>query len=125
MKVIKTKAFHRWTLGEKISNRSLLLALDEVERGLIDANLGGQLIKKRLAVGSKGKSGGVRTILVYQENKKAFFIYGFKKNEIDNIGITELKALKKLGELLLSKTDGDINLAIKSKELYEVENEKK
>ena len=65
-----------------------------MERGLIDADLGGHVMKKRIAVGGRGKSGGARTLLAYKSGDKAFFVYGFAKNALANVSADELRALK-------------------------------
>lgn len=119
-----TKEFHKWCKSEKLLDQNLAQAISEIENGLIDTHLGGNLIKKRIAIGSSGKSGGVRTIIAYQTGQKAFFIYGFKKNEMSNLEPSELKALRKFGEVLMSRNDSEINLALKIKQLYEVKYEK-
>jgi len=124
LRVIKTKEFKKWSASEKISDQNLIKAISEIEHGLIDVNLGGGLIKKRVAIGSSGKSGGARTIIAYKKGQKAFFLYGFKKNEMSNIDASELKALRRFGEVLMTRSDPDINLAVKIKQLYEVEYEK-
>ncbi|MBS1993502.1 MAG: type II toxin-antitoxin system RelE/ParE family toxin [Cyanobacteria bacterium SZAS LIN-3] len=47
-----------------------------------DANLGGNLVKKRVAVGGRGKSAGLRTILVYKASaENVLCIYVFAKSE--------------------------------------------
>ena len=125
MRVIKTKEFKKWSANEKLSDKNLAKAISEIEGGLIDANLGGGLIKKRVAIGASGKSGGARTIIAYKKGEKAFFLYGFKKNEMSNIDDSELKVLRRFGEVLMSRNDTEINLSIKINQLYEVEYEKK
>ena len=120
MRIIKTKEFKKWGISENISDQNLIKAISEIESGLIDVNLGGGLIKKRVAIGSSGKSGGARTIIAYKKGKRAFFLYGFKKNEMSNIDASELKALRRFGEILMIQNDPDIDLAIKLKQLYEV-----
>jgi hypothetical protein len=120
LRVIKTKDFKKWSKHEKLSDQSLSKAISEIEAGLIDAHLGGGLIKKRVAIGSSGKSGGVRTIIAYQKGQKAFFIYGFKKNEMSNISDIELRALRRLGEVLIGLSDLEINQAILIDQLFEV-----
>ena len=79
----------------------LRVAVAEMEEGLIDADLGGHVYKKRVALQGRGKRGGARTLLAYRIGKKAFFMYGFSKNELDNIDDKELKALKQLAALAL------------------------
>jgi len=87
---------------------------------LYEANLGWYLFKKRIGLKGKGKRGGLRTIIAFKKEDKAFFIYGFVKNKKANIDEAEEKTYKKLAILLLSCSDDTINNAIKNKELIEV-----
>ncbi len=91
-----------------------------MERGLIDANLGGHVVKKRAALPGRGKRGSTRTLVIYQHANKAFFVYGFAKNERANISPKELRALKLLAAHLLGYTHPALVKAIKAGELYEV-----
>ncbi|HLD69342.1 MAG TPA: type II toxin-antitoxin system RelE/ParE family toxin, partial [Candidatus Omnitrophota bacterium] len=77
---LKTKYFSRWAKNEGIPDSSLGEAIREFESGLCGANLGNHLFKKRIALAGKGKSGGARTILFYEKDKKLIFCFGFKKN---------------------------------------------
>jgi|AGTN01.1.fsa_nt_gi Uncharacterized protein conserved in bacteria len=121
MSILKTKSFAKAAKAEQLTDKAIRAAVDEVQRGLIDAKLGGNLVKKRVAVGGKGKSGGLRTILVYRESaENVFCIYVFAKNERDNITAKELKALKQLGKTLLNLTAEEIKKAIKADELQEI-----
>jgi hypothetical protein len=88
--------------------------------GLYDANLGGNIYKKRIPLHNKGKSGGARTILAFKINNKAFFIYSFAKSKQDNISDKELKALKKLAKVYLGLTDTEIIEAIRIGSLIKV-----
>lgn len=80
MQIFQTKWFASWPAKEGISSKSLVTAVHEIAHGLIDAHLGAHLYKKRIAVGGRGKSGGLRTIVAYQVESKAFYLYGFVKN---------------------------------------------
>lgn len=93
MRVYKTKSFHRWAKKERLTNTALLHAVDEMEQGLIDADLGGHVYKKRMAIGGRGKCGGVRTLIAYQYGDRAFFMYGFAKNQKANVSPTERRVL--------------------------------
>lgn len=121
MRVFKNKVFNRWAAKEGLDDEALRAAVDEVGRGLIDADLGGHVMKKRVAVGGKGKRGGVRTLLAYQASDKAFFVYGFAKSARANISADELKALKYLAKQLLSYSDKTLTEAVKNGALIEVE----
>ena len=84
--------------------------------------VGGQVFKKRVAVGGRGKRGGVRTLLAYRAGDKAFFVYGFAKNARANISDKELKALKLYTDILLSYSKAELNKAVNSGALIEVVN---
>lgn len=120
MKAYKTKLFNKWLKKEKISEQSLCQAIQEIEKGLIDANLGGAVYKKRIAKTGAGKSGGFRTILAFKSGDKMFFIYGFSKSSQSNISGRETVALKKLASELLSYSSSTLKQAIKAGELIEV-----
>jgi hypothetical protein len=120
MRILKNKAFNKWAAKEGVSDQALKDAVAEIGKGLFDANLGGHLYKKRVAVGGKGKSGGVRTLLAFKLGKKAFFIYGFAKNTRANIKADEGKALKKLATVLMGYSDIALNKAVHEGALIEV-----
>jgi hypothetical protein len=120
MRVFKSKWFQKWATSEGLDNEALLSAVEEMESGLIDARLGGHVVKKRVALPGRGKRGGSRTLVVYQQADKAFFVYGFAKNERVNISDKELKALKLLATELLGYTKPVLVKAIKAGELIEV-----
>ena len=92
----------------------------DAERGLIAADLGGGVIKQRIARPGQGKSGGFRTLIVFRLGIRAFFVHGFAKNEKDNIGKDELVALKKLASELLAHDDKVIARVVASGTLTEV-----
>ncbi len=114
MRTFKTKPFHRWAFKEGISDGVLLSALREIIQGLVDANLGGNVYKKRIKMPGRGKRGGARTLLAYKAKDKAFFIYGYAKNERENIGHKELAAE------LLGYSDAQITNVIASGEFIEI-----
>ncbi len=120
MRILKNKAFSKWAAKEGISDGALTLAAGEMARGLVDADLGGHVFKKRVATGGRGKSGGVRTLLAYKTGDKAFFVYGFAKNVRSNIKADELDGLKKLAKELLGYTDRQLEQAICNGALMEV-----
>lgn len=122
MDVFKNRAFSKWAVKEGLSDTALLLAVDEIENGLVDAYLGGHVFKKRVAVQGRGKSGGVRTLLAYQVGDKAFFVYGFAKNARTNISAKELKALKVYAATVLAYSDKELKKAVANGALIEVVN---
>lgn len=120
MRIFKTKWTHRWAAKEGLIDASLRAAVDEMRRGLVDADLGGCVYKKRVALPGKGKSGSVRTLLAFKQGHHVFFVYGFAKSARANISDAELKALRRLGDELLSYADTRIDTALGAKELIEV-----
>jgi hypothetical protein len=122
MRIFKALEFNKWSVKEKLSENALRDTVNEMNKGLIDANLGGNIYKKRIALHNDGKRGGARTILAYLSGKKAFFLYGFAKNAKANVTKTELKALKKYGNLLLNYNDAEISNALEAKVLVEIKN---
>ncbi len=120
MRIYKTKWFESWATDENVSDQSLLDAIEEMEKGLKGAVLGGSLYKKRIAIEGRGKRGGKRMIIAFVERKKAFFVYGFSKNETENIDRKQEKSLKEVSKRLLSYTDKEIQYAVKEGILFEV-----
>jgi len=123
--VFKTKLFHDWQKKEDLSDKLLCAAIEEMSRGLIDANLGGGLVKKRVARPGAGKSSGFRTLLATNKNDKWFFVYGFAKNDRDNIENQEMLALKRLAAVLLGMDANAIKQLLADNELKEICNYEK
>ncbi|MCH6550065.1 MAG: type II toxin-antitoxin system RelE/ParE family toxin [Proteobacteria bacterium] len=121
MRAFKIKAFAKWASGEGLSDDALASAVVEMEKGLIDAKLGGQVVKKRVALPGRGKRGSTRTLVAFRQGNKAFFIYGFAKKERTNINEKELRALKMLAKELMSYTTATLTKATKAGELIEIE----
>ncbi len=122
MKIYKTRWFKNWAINEYISDQSLLNTIQEMIKGLKGASLGGNLYKKRIASEKSGKRGGKRLIIAFIEHNKAFFVYGFSKNELENINKIQKKSLKEVSKRLLSYTDKEIQQAIKEDILFGVKN---
>ncbi|HAT43044.1 MAG TPA: hypothetical protein DCS87_15150 [Rheinheimera sp.] len=120
MQVYKSKWFNKWACKEGITDSDLSAAVREMVAGLIDAELGGHVIKKRLAPQGHGKSGGARTLLAFKLGQAAFFMYGFAKNQQDNISSKELTALKAMAKYVLGLTPAQINQALGAGEFIEV-----
>ncbi len=120
MMILKLRSFARWASSESISDSVIKKAVDEINRNLIDADLGAGLLKKRVAREGSGKSGGFRTMLAFRDNNRAIFILGFPKSKQDNIGNEELRKLKILSKELLSASDSEIRKRILADELIEI-----
>jgi len=121
MRIFKTLAFSKWANKEKLTDAKLWDAVSEMQRGLIDADLGGGVYKKRVALPGRGKSGSTRTLIAFKQDDQAFYMYGFAKNQRVNIKPDELKALKLLAAQLLAYDNRALNKAKKAGELIEVE----
>lgn len=125
MNIYKTATFNKWQKKSSIGDSSLIKAINEIEAGLVDANLGGGVFKKRVARQGFGKSGSFRTILASNYNGLWVFILGFAKNERDNIDNQELLTIQEYAKFLMSLAKLQIDKLIENKELYEVKNETK
>lgn len=120
MKALKNRQFARWAKGEQLTDQALCIAVREIERGLVDAKLGGFLLKKRISKGHKGKSGSLRTIIAYRQEHRLVFLFGFAKREKANIDQTEKQALLELGNVYMAMSEKDLNEAIRTGTLLEV-----
>lgn len=121
LQVYKNKDFYKWAKKVGISDKALHDAALEVNEGIFEANLGGNVYKKRVALGSKGKRGGGRTLLAFKKNERLFYIYAFKKGDRSNITVREERALKELSEVLLNLSDKQIEKLLKEKKLFLLE----
>jgi len=108
----------------ELTDELLLTAVREMEQGLVDAELGGGVVKKRIALKGKGKRGSTRTLIATNKHNRWFFIFGFEKNERANISDKELKYLKQLANSLLKSSDSDLLIALENKTLLEISHEK-
>jgi hypothetical protein len=120
MRIFKTKPFVRFADHEGIADAELCDAIQRAEEGLIDADLGGGVIKQRLARKGQGKSGGFRSIVLFRHGEKAFFVYGFAKSDRDNIRRDELKAFRKLADEMLGYDDKALAAAMKNGTITEI-----
>jgi hypothetical protein len=120
VRVLKTHTFARFARQESMPDGSLANAIREAERGLIAAQLGGRLIKLRIARSGGGKSGGYRTIIAYSAGRRAVFLFGFAKNQRDNLTSVQFADLKMVGDDLLALTERQINEAVAAGRLQEV-----
>jgi len=121
MRKLSTKWFKKWSKKAKLSNENMLKTIENLKSGLSTADLGSNLYKVRVKREHSGKSSGFRTIIVYKEKDKAIFLYGFGKNEKDNIDKTELQYFKKLGSDLLQLNSEQLSKIIEKKILFDLE----
>ena len=115
-----TKAFARFARKEDLDDKMLAKAIADIERGLVDADMGGGLIKQRVARTDGGKRGGFRTLIAYHIGKRAVFLFGFAKSDLANISPEDERDLKDYGAMLLALKDKDIELMTENGELREV-----
>lgn len=120
MKIYKTHWFDRWAKKQGLSTQALCEAVREMKDGLYEADLGGGLLKKRIARQGQGKSGGFRTLIATNKSSRWIFVFGFSKNTRSNIDKDEELALKKLAEHLLTLTQQALEKAQNANELIEV-----
>ena len=119
-RVFKTKTFAKWLYKNNLCGNDLLNAVKEMEHGLIDADLGSSLYKKRIALPGGGKSSGARVIIASRLLRRWFFIFGFAKNEKSNINKDEQLYLQETAKRLLNLADREIDIAISDGELKEL-----
>jgi hypothetical protein len=120
LRVFATKVFARFARKAGLDDEHLCDAIARAERGLIDADLGGNVIKQRVARLGGGRSGGYRTIIAVRALQRSVFLYGFAKNERDNIDEKELSDLKALAKHYLAFSDAQLLTALAHSELREV-----
>ena len=119
-RIYLVKNFGRWADSESLTDELLKDTVAEMDEGLIDANLGGSIFKKRIGINGQGKSSSLRTIVGFKSGDRAFFVYGFPKNQRDNIGTKEKAAFKEMAKELFALTDEQLDLAIQGKALRQL-----
>ena len=121
MRVFKTRGFARFARHEMISDEALVKAIRQAEAGLIDADLGSGLMKLRLARPGSGKRGGYRTLIAYQAKSRAVFLFGFAKNERENISPDQIAELKAFATGFLRQNDSAFTDDVNEGRLQEVD----
>ena len=119
-RILNTRTFDRWLRKTLLSNTALLKAIAGMERGLVDADLGGNVYKKRVALPGRGKSGSTRTLIATTREDRWIFMYGFEKNERENITQAELAYLQGIAQIFLTYSSDELQLAIAKGEFLEV-----
>ena len=122
-RILKTRLFMRWMRKTALTDTALVRAVVEMRQGLVDAELGGNLFKKRVALPHRGKSGSTRTIIATNIKTRWIFVFGFEKNERDNISKQELELLQRYAKALLACDDATINSLIARSDLGEIRHE--
>lgn len=119
-RIFKTQNFQRWMRKTELTDVMLCAAVTEMENGLVDAILGGGVVKKRVATPGRGKSGGARTLLATNHKNRWFFLFGFEKNVRANINTSELEALRDIAADLLALDASKLNAAVAKEKLLEI-----
>lgn len=120
MKIFKHRHFQQWAKSEKVTDAALEKAVDEINRGLHDGNLGSGLYKKRIAMPGRGKRGSYRTLLAFKQGTQAFFVYGYAKNVKANINAKEQAVYKDLAKILLNLDEKTLENMLRMGSLIEV-----
>ena len=122
-RIFKNLWFERFARKQKIRDGMLREAILRAEQGLIDSDLGSGVIKQRVARPGQGRSGGYRTLILYRQTHRAFFVYGFAKSQQANISGEEETAFKKAAQHVLALTDEQLSALIQTGQFSEVEHD--
>ena len=120
MRAYMNRWFAKFAAREKMSAASLIEAVVRAEAGLIDVDLGGGLIKQRIARAGGGRSSGYRSLIIFRSEDRAVFVFGFAKNLKDNLDATELKAFRAAAKIVLGVSQAQIDDEIRNERLIEV-----
>ena len=119
-RVFKTRYFQRWMRKTELADVALCKAVEEMNAGLIDADLGGGVVKKRVGLAGRGKRGGARTLVATNKGNRWFFVFGFEKNDRANISDKELEGLRAIATDLLARTGKQLDEAVADGTLQEI-----
>jgi hypothetical protein len=123
VRIFKTRLFAKFARRERIPDASLSEAIERARQGLVDADLGGGVIKQRVARKGQGRSGGYRTLIAYRFGEIAVFLFGFAKNDRENIDALELADLREAAALWLGADEMLMERALARGFLIEVRND--
>lgn len=119
-RVFKTRHFQRWMRKTELTDAALRKAVEEMTAGLIDAELGSGVVKKRVGLAGRGKRGGARTLVATNKGNRWFFVFGFEKNDRVNISNEELEGLQAIAADLLARTGKQLDEAVADGTLQEI-----
>ncbi|MDH4384418.1 MAG: type II toxin-antitoxin system RelE/ParE family toxin [Caulobacter sp.] len=119
-RIYKNRWFAKYASREGISDAALVAAVDQANRGLVDADLGGGLIKQRVAREGGGKSGGYRTLIFFRLEERAVFAFGFAKSSKANLNAVELRTYKQAARIVLALTQAQVETEVREGRLFEV-----
>ena len=121
VRIFKSKWFVRFAHKERISDAKLCEAISDADKGNVNADYGGGVIKQRIARPGQGKSGSYRSIIYYRRGDKAFYVYGFSKKDRDNIADDEVREFKRQAKLTLALSDADLSKLLANETYQEVD----
>lgn len=124
-RIFKSKWFQRFAKSNDISDKALETAVEKIEKGLFDADLGGGVIKQRVAKQGQGSATGYRVIVLYRKGDKAFLVFGFEKSQQANLSRDEEKHYKEAAKYHLELTEKQIAELLKNGDLVEIKRKKK
>ncbi len=104
----------------ELSDKALCKAVMEMDQGLIDADLSGGVVKKRVPLPGHGKRSSIRALVATRRSGHWFFVYGFEKNERSNISNEELESLQEIAQQLLARTLSELDVAVQDGSLQEI-----
>ncbi|MCY4388215.1 MAG: type II toxin-antitoxin system RelE/ParE family toxin [Desulfurellaceae bacterium] len=120
MRVFKTRPFVRFARREGLADAALCDAVRRAEQGMVDADLGGGVIKQRIARSGQGRARGYRSIVLFRRGERAFFVHGFAKSHQANIRQDERKAFRALADTLLELQETEVAAAMANGTITEV-----
>jgi hypothetical protein len=123
VRIFKSRWFQRFARKEGIVDAALCEAVARAEKGQIDANLGGEVIKQRIARPGQGRSKGYRTIIFFRRGARAFFVYGFAKSQRANINEDEEQQFKEAAKIVLSLTENALAVRLERGDFVEAKSE--
>lgn len=124
MRIFKTQVFAKWAKQENVTDKVIKKAVAEMQSGLIYAELGDGLCKQKIARPGQGKRGGHRTLIAFKKDDRSIFVFGFSKNERENINEQDEKRYRELAQFYLNLSNEQLNKMISEKRLIEVAYEK-
>ena len=121
MRAFKTRRFGRFANDKGLRDDALREAILRAELGLVDADLGGGVVKLRIGREGQGRSRGFRAHVLYRKGERAFFAQGLAKSQRENLRQDELRGLKRLADEMLKMSDADLEVALTKGAIVEVE----
>ncbi len=124
-RIYKNRWFAKFASREGIGDAALVAAVEQANSGLVGADLGGGLIKQRVAREGGGKSGGYRTLVFFRHEERAIFAFGFAKSDKANLNAVELRTYKQASKIVLALTQAQIDTEVREGRLFEVNDDAK